>query len=147
MRDVSLEEVCPGIRHRFRLVEAVAGSYRPPMLVVSFSGEYRLGSSGNPDAAFMRGVVALACEVWDCRGLVIDLECLAYEWGDEIDSVFGHPQDRSIPTAVVVGPRCRRALATLWFGEETDRDATEEEWAFDRLEDAVAYVEDRDPYA
>ena len=141
MKEFTISEECPTIGHQFHLTDGDA--YRSNRtLVVSFTGQYRDGSGGNPDAAYMRAIVGLGCDLWWHRGLVIDLSALQYDWGDMIESAFDHPS--KLPVAIVVGPLSARALATLWYGEDTDRLATEQEGVFDSLQDAIAYVQPRE---
>jgi hypothetical protein len=58
------------------------------LLVVAFSGRYRPGSAGNPDARHMSAVVAAALVGWDFDGVVLDLRELDYVWGDALLGVF-----------------------------------------------------------
>lgn len=138
MKELTISEACPSIGHRFHLTEGEP--YRSSRaLVVSFTGQYRAGSMGNPDAAYMKAMVGLACDLWWHKGLVIDLSALAYDWGDMIETAFDHPS--GLPVAIVVGPRSAHGLATLWYGEDTDRLATEQDGVFDTLQGAIAFVQ------
>lgn len=133
------------IRYEFFLDE----DDRATILIAKFSGTYRIGSSGAPDARFVSGMINAALEVWDWAqdGLVIDFSALAYEWGDEMDYFMGSAWVRwygpHIPSATVVGPKCERGIATLLFGEDTRQPATDQEWILDDLEAAVTYVRGR----
>ena len=129
MKEVTISEECPTLSHRFHLTDSET-------LVVSFFGQYRDGSYGNPDAHYMRAMINLACDLWFHRGLVIDLSALKYEWGDLIDYALDHP-DR-LPTAIVVGPWCHAALASLWA--EDERPFQEQDGVFENLQSAVAFV-------
>jgi hypothetical protein len=138
MKELTISDECPTISHRFHLTDGEA--YRSNRaLIVSFTGHYRDGSSGNPDAAYMRAMIGLGCDLWWHKGLVIDLSALKYDWGDMIESAFDHPRD--LPVAIVVGPLSSRALATLWFGEDTDRSVTEQNGVFNNVSDAIAFVQ------
>ena len=118
------------------------------VLVMKFSGEYRVGCRGNPDAAFICAMQRAAVEYWDPEGAVLDLRDLDYAWGDMMDAVRGSPLPRwrSGAHAVVVGKLSSRAMATLMFGVETDRPVTDAAGYFDGdLDAALAYVFDRLP--
>ncbi|MGC3957537.1 MAG: hypothetical protein QM813_06135 [Verrucomicrobiota bacterium] len=114
------------------------------ILVARFSGLYRPGHSGKPDCLFIEGIAATAMDVWNCRGLVLDLSNLDYQWGDEMEWLL--PIRRTctkvnFPSATVVGPKCRNAIATLIFDDpKTTRLATEHECIFDDVGSALLYV-------
>ncbi|MEB1609342.1 hypothetical protein VDQ74_05465 [Xanthomonas campestris pv. campestris] len=138
MKELTISDECPTIGDRFHLTDGEA--YRSNRaLVVSFTGHYRDGSRGNPDAAYMRAIIRLRCDLWWQKGLVIDLSALRYDFGDMIESAFDHPRD--LPVAIVVSPLAGRALATLWYGEDTDRPATQQNDVFDNLPDAISFVQ------
>lgn len=138
MQKLSLSDACPTMAYEIHLTEGEP--YKSDRtLIVGFSGAYRDGSAGNPDAAFMKGVISLAAGIWWHKSLVIDLSKLSYAWGDMIEVALDPPGSR--PVAIVVGPDCAEALATLWFGLDTDRQATEQSGVFDRLDAALAYLQ------
>ena len=109
-------------------------------LIAKFRGRYRDGSAGAPDAALIRGLTHTAIEVWRPAAVVLDLSELHYEWGDEMDLLFDVGADQHVKSAIVVGPACTKAIATLMWGVDTTRSATEAENIFDNLEEAWAYV-------
>lgn len=145
---VTLAQACPQLTHSFALLPQSAAPVGPgtqdaqhlPCLMVRFAGHYGIGSAGNGDAECMRGLVDLACGLWPHASLVIDLRELHYTWGDEIDKAFRHPDKR--PTALLVGPHCEAALATLLDGENphSTRWATDFHWVFNQLDDALAHL-------
>ena len=59
----------------------------------------------------MRGIIGLASDIWWHKSLVIDLSELRFEWGDMVEIDLDPPVTRSV--AVVVGPDCTSALASL----------------------------------
>lgn len=139
IREVSVAGECPTMSHRIFLLQDEAQEEQA-VLIVAFDGRYRDGSDGNPDAAYMRGQIDLACGVWWFHdGLVIDLSNLAYDWGDAILAGLYHPHGR--PCAIVVGPDCEAALATLMIddADETPR-VTDFDDVFDDLNEAIARV-------
>ncbi len=60
-----------------------------------------------------------------------------------MDWVLGSPEGVQIPTAIVGSEKCMPAIATLLFGINTTKRATEEENVFETLDDGLAYVEAR----
>src|SRR5688500_10764632 len=118
------------------------------VLVMKFSGVYRVGCKGNPDASFMSAMQIAAREHWKPAGTVLDLSDLQYDWGDMMDLVRGPGGGRwrDHPHAVVVGPKTRDAMATLMFGVRTTKRATDAEGYVDGdLDAAITYVIDRLP--
>lgn len=144
LREVRPADECPTIFHRYYLVGGDEDGIGQT-LVVGFAGTYRDGSWGNPDASYMYGLLMLARELWHHERLVIDLSGLSYEWGDQIQMVLTHPDD--LPWALVIGPGCEAALATLISGESPAPPVTDLEWVFDTVEGALAYVDQQEPRA
>ncbi|ULU23190.1 hypothetical protein [Dyella terrae] len=137
MQKLSLADACPSMDYEIHLTDGEP--YRSNRsLIVSFSGRYRDGSAGDPDAAFMKGIIGVASGIWWHKSLVIDVSKLTYEWGDMIEVALDPPGSR--PIAIVVGPGCAGALATLWFGLDSERQATEQAGVFDHLDAALAYL-------
>lgn len=108
--------------------------------VVSFHGPYGVGSAGNNDAAFMRGVVMSAISAWPTGCLVLDLRGLDYSWGGGMLTVIQAPHefadeddDNVFPVLVVASAGNRAALGGLL--ETADEDT--ERWLFDSMETAL----------
>lgn len=110
------------------------------LLVASFSGVYRIGAQGNPDAELMCGVVHLGRQVFHPRGIVLDLRLLDYQWGDMIDAVLSKAIVGDVEPPVVVSDRCRPALTSLLLLDGADEP---EKWLFDDLDEALRVVESR----
>lgn len=142
MREVRLADECPTIGHHFFLTGGDEEEF-DQVLVAAFAGQYRDGSSGNSDATYMHGLLSLACQLWPHRGLVIDLSGLSYEFGDQILMVLAHPF--GFPSALVVGPGCEAALATLITEECPATPVADLEWVFDTVDDAVNHVARQEP--
>jgi hypothetical protein len=104
---------------------------------VAFSGDYRDGSAGAPDAHCIVGMTGIANEVWRPSALIVDLRDLHYTWGDEMDLVLSPPSEFA---AILVGPKCERAISTLWYGINTTQSVLEEPHIFRDFEPAVDYV-------
>jgi hypothetical protein len=111
-------------------------------LIARFSGEYRIGSGGKPDARFIAGMTRMAVAIWHPAALVLDLSELRYEWGDDMRDLLP-PSEGHMKSAVVVGPGCARAIATLLWGVDTQKAATEADFIFDNVEAAWESVRHR----
>jgi hypothetical protein len=111
-------------------------------LIVKFAGDYRDGSAGKPDLRFMVGTTKMAAAIWQPAALVLDLSELRYEWGDDLIELVS-PTVAGKKMAVVVGPKCARAIATLLWGTETQREATEADFIFANVEAAWQAVRHR----
>jgi uncharacterized protein with HEPN domain len=128
------------IRHEFAL-ETTGKNRSFYTLIAKFIGAYGYGSGGHADACYMLGVTKTAVDIWGPAALILDLSELRYEWGDEMDWLL--PPAVHIPAAVVVGPHSATAIATLMWGVDTTRHATEAEFVFDNLEAAWRYVREQ----
>lgn len=86
------------------------------ILILSYEGEYRDGSAGNPDAIFMLGEAQRYSCGWNSDGLVFDLSRLKYRWGDGIVRVLELDPEPLLPMqarAVVAGEESRPGLSSL----------------------------------
>ncbi|MCE9578863.1 MAG: hypothetical protein K8W52_37405 [Deltaproteobacteria bacterium] len=108
---------------------------RRPIVALAFTGTYRDGSRGSPDAARMRAHVAAAIEAWAPDGIVLDFAALRYRWGDGLIGVFETVSRGALvprPSAIVRGPDSAAGLGSLCSSEAL----------FDDLETAVRSVND-----
>jgi hypothetical protein len=115
-------------------------------LIAKFLGDYRDGSAGKPDLRFIVGMTKMAVAIWYPAALVLDLSELRYEWGDDMNELLS-PTFGGERAAVVVGPKCARAiatLATLLWGVSTQKAATEADFIFESVEEAWEAVRHRD---
>lgn len=111
---------------------------RSDVLVVRFTGTYRPGSLGNPDAAFMRAKVLEGMAGVDASGVVLDLRGLTYTWGNSLLGVFdamdrfddSDPGTPRRPIVVVGSDLCRDAFLSL----VTPRGKKRPDWYFDDFE-------------
>lgn len=133
-----------GIKVRYFKVPSPAREYLS-YLIVRFEGAYRDGSAGNPDARYMYAMAQAGSAAFDVFGLVLDCTALSYRWGDKLDLVLasGYAAGLGEPLhlALVVGPDCAPAVATLVWGPNASRQATEKEWIFDTVPQAVTYLD------
>jgi hypothetical protein len=116
-------EVALAPHHRFE---------SPEFLYVKFSGEYRAGAAGCPDAIFITSHLAADRSAWHSTSLIVDLSDLTYVWGDEMGWIY-RASDEWKSLAIIVGDRSQAALKTL------DPDAFEQ-YCVPSLDDAVARI-------
>lgn len=97
------------------------------VLVVSFDGEYGVGSQGNGDAAFMSAETLRALAAFDAEAIVLDFRRLAYSWGNallgvfqSIDQYVNEPGEPQFPVFVVSSDLCRGALLGLMGTDESE---------------------------
>ena len=118
-----------------------------PVLVVRFTGKYRQGSAGAPDARFMFAMLEAAIGAWKCWALILDLSGLAYEWGDDIEGIwsmrlsYAWTEEGEDLIALIVGPESERALASLYYDEDLNRTSFSEPWVFRDFPSAWNYIE------
>lgn len=141
LKPVRIEEATK-LRCEFQL-ETTGGNPFSTTLIAKFIGDYHDGSGGKPDARFISGMTQMATAIWHPAAVVLDLSELRYEWGDDMANLLS-PWVGSKKAAVVVGPKCARAIATLLWGVNTTKEATEMEFIFDSVEEAWEAVRDRD---
>ncbi len=118
-----------------------------PVLILQFSGEYRFGSAGNPDAYFMHAICSVAVIAWEPKAVILDLSELKYEWGDMLELAFNVPSRQPFldpPLRVVVaGPQCREAIRTLVFGIGSTNTFADADWLYEDFDTAWNYVEQK----
>lgn len=113
--------------------------------VIKFTGHYRMGSAGNPDANFMHAMIAALLIALYPDGLVIDLSELRYEWGDMLEAILpnedGTYRDDNCPAVVVVGPESEEAVKSLIDGTGPFVESSANiEWLVDSLDEALSQV-------
>jgi hypothetical protein len=106
------------------------------VLRVSFVGEYRTGSAGNPDADYILAFVAAALALDEPGAVVLDLRGLRYRWGNRLLRVFeaigAAGAEFRVGVAVVCGPESLPAFTGLVGGPQ--------EWLHDTLDGAVEHA-------
>jgi hypothetical protein len=138
---ITLAEYCPSIEYKF-MFEPLRDTDLINILIISFHGNYRDGSTGRADAGFIKGIVTTGIAVFDPFSVLIDLSDLVYEWGDNLDVDF--EETGNTRTAVLVGSGCRRAMSTLCFGVDTTKDIVDNSMFFDEEEKALEKLRKRD---
>lgn len=133
-KSVTIDEYCPTITYDFK-IKNLRDTHLIDILVISFHGTYRNGSAGSPDAGLIKGIITTGLSVFDPFSLLIDLSDLEYNWGDNLDLSFEETEPTT--TVVLVGEKCRRAMSTLSFGIDTDKDIVDNEFFFDGYEKAL----------
>ncbi len=127
------------IRYEFRL-ETTGKNRFWYTLIAKFSGTYRPGSAGAPDAHFICGIAHTGIAMWHPAALILDLRELSYTWGDEMDMVLDAGSDHHVPTAIVGSDACLPAIGTLIHGINSTQPATDAKSIFDSIEEAWEYV-------
>ena len=144
LETLRLEDLTSSIGVTFRRGYSATTTYLD-ILIVSYTGQYPLGSSGNSDARYMFAMGNAALHAYSPSGVIIDMSELHYQWGDMLEMVFGIGSDQYVdaefPMATVVGPHCREAVRTLIHGENSEKQIEDIGWMFDSLEAAWDYVD------
>jgi len=118
----------------------LAREARPFLSIIhlAFSGTYRVGSGGKPDAHYIRGIVTITNDIWRPSGIILDLTHLSYEWGDEMELVLEAPSNH--PFAIVVSPLCEPAISSLCCAGTPSKSVLDREDFFDSFESAFQYL-------
>jgi hypothetical protein len=110
------------------------GGWFCQVLRVRFSGVYRPGSAGSPDAGLMMAVTAAALAHGTPDVVLFDLSELDYRWGDGLLGIFevvaARDAEHPVRTVVVAGPACIGAVRSLAGA------AAEEGWLFGGIDTA-----------
>ena len=138
-QSTSLDRFCPTITFDFKITH-LRDTQLVDILIISFNGKYRDGSAGRPDAGLIKGVIKTGVSVFDPFSILIDLRNLEYNWGDNLDLSF--EETESTKAVVLVGEKCRRAMSTLAFGVDTNKDIVDNEFFFDDYEKAIAKLKE-----
>lgn len=113
------------------------------ILVVKYMGKYGFGSAGNDDARYMYAKAEYGLNIYEPNAVILDFSELEYQWGDMLELVFnvGSHQyiHKAFPKALVLGEKCRAAIATLIHGND-EKTATSEDWIFDSFDEAWNYM-------
>jgi len=133
-KSVTIDEYCPTITYDYK-IKNLRDTHLIDILVISFHGAYRDGSTGSPDAGLIKGIIKTGVSVFDPFSLLIDLSDLEYNWGDNLDLSFEAAEPTT--TVVLVGEKCRRAMSTLYNGINTDKDIVDNEFFFDNFDKAL----------
>ncbi|MCE7995231.1 MAG: hypothetical protein HEP71_24855 [Roseivirga sp.] len=133
-RSVLLKEECNGMTCDFSVIN-MRDTHLIDILLIKFSGEYRPGSQGKAESGYLVGMVKLGIEVWRPFKVAIDLQDVKYEWGDDMALLFDAPED--LKTVVIVGKDNKRAISTLLYGIDTDKDAVDNKFFFDEFARAI----------
>lgn len=141
--NIKLKEIYPDLKSDIKVTYHIGCSDNieyADILVVKFTGVYRSGSSGNPDATYLYAKGEYGLSSVSCSGLILDMSELEYEYGDMMDAVFGIGAkkylNKTFPTASIVGPMCKKGISTLMHGQ------TSPHTIFDTLEEAWKYIEE-----
>lgn len=140
-QSVTIDEYCPTITYDFK-IKHLRDTHLIEILIISFHGKYRDGSTGNSDAGLIKGIVTTGLSVFDPFSLLIDLTDLEYNWGDNFDLSFEETEPTT--TVILVGEKCRRAMSTLTFGIDTYKDIVDNNFFFDDFDKAIEKLKNKD---
>ena len=114
----------------------------PEFVVVTFTGAYRDGAAGKPDALFITAIMDAVQKAWFTTSLIVDFTDLEYQWGDEMDWIHDvgrfMPSPCSKPLAIIVSDKCRDALQSLSPDEYNQH-------CVESFDDAVSLIRSRKP--
>ena len=140
LQPISLETLS-GIRYSASLAPHKEFE-QPEFIHVAFRGEYQDGSMGKPDALYLTATIAALDTAWYSQAFIIDLTELKYDWGDEMDWVWGIGWQgwccAQRPLAIIVSDLCRDALKSLAPDEY-------EKHAVETFDDALASIRRQKP--
>ncbi len=87
------------------------------ILSINFKGIYKAGSEGNNDALFMRGIIAMAINLWITEGLVLDFTQLSYEWGNTLLKIFDpielYLENKSLVCYVLANKKNKKSISDI----------------------------------
>ncbi len=137
---VTIDEYCPTLTYDFR-IKHLRDTHLVDILIISFHGNYRDGSTGKSDAGLIKGIITTGLSVFRPFSLLIDFTDFEYNWGDDFNLSF----EETEPTAsvILIGEKCRRAMSTLTFGMATDKDIVDNEFFFDDFDKAIDKLESK----
>ena len=133
-QSVTIDEYCPTITYDFK-IRYLRDTHLVDILIISFHGNYRDGSTGKADAGIIKGVITTGLSVFRPFSLLLDFSDLEYNWGDDLDLSFEETEPTT--SAILIGEKCRRAMSTLAFGVDTDKDIVDSEFFFDDFDKAL----------
>jgi hypothetical protein len=130
-KKTDLGKTCNGMTCEFS-IQNLRDTYLIDTLYIKFNGVYRPGSEGKSELGFMTGNYELGINVWRPFKTIIDISNVTYEWGDDMELLLDISDRKS--SVMIVGDKNRRALSTLLFGTDTERDIVDNKFFFDNLE-------------
>ena len=115
----------------------------PPILVVSFVGNYPDGSAGNRHGRYMASMTLLGLSEFEPWCVILDLRNLEYRWGNALLQVFQNVSafmskeneagDPPFPVIAVTSEKSRSGFLSL----VTPSDGEEPAWHWNSLSEAV----------
>jgi hypothetical protein len=122
-------------KHSFGLCDLPSDPYLKA-LVIGFDGEAGNSREHFGSFAAMRAMIAAGVAAWEPAAVVLDLQRLTYEWGDNMAWVLtaAYP----LPTAVAVSDRSRDGLTSLVRKEMFDNPG---KWLFESVKQAIEAVD------
>ncbi len=131
LKKIDLDETCNGMNCEFFVLN-LRDTLLIDILHIKFSGIYRPGSIGKSELGYMTGNYELGKAVWRPFKIVIDISDVEYEWGDDMELLLDISDPKS--SVIIVGKKNRKAISTLMFGMDTEKDIVDNKFFFDDLE-------------
>lgn len=125
------------LQPEIRLVEIDGG---PKILVIQVSGEFH-GNAG--DADYLLSVKEASLAKFSPDGLILDFYVLSFNEKNAQQRLPGDDGSNfwsSVPTALIYGPLCKRALETVAFGVDSQRNLDELDWVHKSEANAMQWL-------
>ena len=116
---------------------------RPPILIVSFGGEYPDGSSGSAHGHYIATMSLQGLSAFDPWCIILDFREMTYHWGNTLLKVFqdistfmnaeNKPDEPAFPILAVTSERSRSGFLSL----VTPAGSAEPDWHFNKIHEAI----------
>jgi hypothetical protein len=139
-KSLDFNEILPKLKFQIEYIESEKNSYWS-IIVLNVCGKYEEGSGGKPHCAYIEYMIGLLRSILPSSGIVLDLSNLEYSWGDDIETLI-FPDDEKYFN-VIVSDKNRKALSTLVYGLDTDRDIKDEDGFYLEKERAIEEMKEK----
>jgi hypothetical protein len=133
-KKVDLNTTCNGMTCEFSVLN-LRDTHVIDILHIKFRGIYRHGSAGKSELGYMIGNYELGMAVWGPFKVVIDISGVEYEWGDDMEILLDISDRKS--SVMIVGNKNKKAISTLIFGMDTEKDIVDNKFFFEDLERGI----------
>lgn len=134
IKHVSLKEECNGMSCEYAIIN-LRDTHLVDILIVSFNGKYRDGSSGKAELGYLVGMVNLGIEVWKPFKVLIDIRNVTYSWGNDMEKLFA--QNEHLNVVLVLSEKNIDAICTLINGLENEKKIIDQKFFFDDFHKAL----------
>lgn len=133
-KKVDINETCNGITCEFSVLN-LRDTHLVDILHIKFNGIYRYGSGGKAELRYMIGNYELGKAIWNPFKIALDISNVEYVWGDDMELLLNIPEPKS--SVIIVGEKNRKAISTLMFGVNTEKDIVDNKFFFDDLQKGI----------